>query len=107
MARRRDPEIWSKAGARWTHELVAYALDRFHRLNLRTPTQREIRSGVDELPSYATIRRLYGGAGAMLAYHGYRVRPRGAQPGHRCVLPRDERGWFLSPRANAAGATDE
>ena len=44
--RRRDG--WSKAGGRWTHELVGYALDRFHRLHLRTPPVRELRAGVDD-----------------------------------------------------------
>jgi hypothetical protein len=74
----------SKIGCWWTHELVGYALDRFHRERLRTPTVRELRSGLDDLPSYATVCILYGSAGGMLRYHGYRVRPRG-RPGH---LPR-------------------
>src|ERR1700750_2001127 len=38
---------WSKAGGRWTDELVAYGLDVFHRRNLRTPTVRELRAGVE------------------------------------------------------------
>jgi hypothetical protein len=85
-ARRRHPNLsrrhgGSKIGSWWTHELVGYALDCFHRQYLRAPTQREIRAGIDELPSYATIRRLYGSLGAMLRFHGYRVRPRGRQPG--------------------------
>src|SRR5579872_2655686 len=67
----------SKSGHRWTHDSVAYALDRFHRRHLRTPTQREIGQGVEELPSLSTIKRLYGTTGQMLRYHGYRVRPRG------------------------------
>src|SRR5947209_5185884 len=65
---------WSKAGGRWTHELVAYGLDLYHRRHLRTPTVRELRAGVDGLPSHATIRRLYGNASTMLRVHGYRVR---------------------------------
>jgi hypothetical protein len=85
----------SKIGCSWTHELIAYALDRFHRTHLRTPTQRELRDGIDELPSYATIRRQYGSVGKMFRYHGYRVRSRGGQPGQGCGLPRDDRGLFL------------
>lgn len=85
----------SKIGARWTHELVAYGLDRFHRRHLRTPTVKELRAGIDDLPSYATIRRLYGNAGRMLHLHGYRVRLAGAQPGRPCTLERNEKGLFL------------
>jgi len=85
----------SKAGTRWTHDLVGYALDRFHRRHLRTPTLRELRSGIDDLPSYPTIRRLYGNAGLMLRFHGYRVRSPGGQHGGTCKLERDRRGHFL------------
>lgn len=91
---------WSKAGGRWSHELVGYALDVFHRRNLRTPTVRELREGVPGLPSHATIRRLYGNASTMLAAHGFRVRPPGAQPGHRCRATRSESGRFVSRSAS-------
>jgi hypothetical protein len=88
---------WSKAGARWTHELVAYALDVHHRRHLRTPTVRELRAGVEGLPSHATIRRLYGNASTMFSVHGYRVRSSGGQPGHPCwTRSRDRRGCFVS-----------
>lgn len=59
---------WSRAGSRWTHELVAYTLDRFHARHLRTPTLRELRAGLDEMPSYATIKRMYGNTSAMFEY---------------------------------------
>jgi hypothetical protein len=88
----------SKSGFRWTDESVRYALDRFHRRHLRTPTLRELRRGVDDLPSYATIRRLYGNAGSMFRRFGYSVRTPGAQVGRVCALARDERGWFLPNR---------
>jgi hypothetical protein len=88
---------WSKAGARWTHELVGYGLDLYHRRHLRTPTVRELRAGIDGLPSHATIRRLYGNASTMFSYHGYRVRARGGQPGHPCwTRARDPRGCFAT-----------
>jgi hypothetical protein len=90
----------SKTGFRWTDESVGYALDRFHRRNLRTPTLRELRRGVDDLPSYATIRRMYGSAGAMFRRYGYAVRKPGAQAGRACALARDERGLFLPNGAN-------
>jgi hypothetical protein len=91
---------WSKAGGPWTHELVGYALDVFHRRHLRTPTVRELRAGVAGLPSHSTIRRLYGNASSMLRAHGYRVRPHGGQPGHACwATLRDERGLFVSRSA--------
>jgi hypothetical protein len=94
---------WSKAGGCWTHELVGYALDVFHRRHLRTPTVRELRAGVPGLPSHATVRRLYGNASNMLGAHGYRVRPRGGQPGHACwVTLRDARGLFVSREASAS-----
>jgi hypothetical protein len=86
---------WSNAGGRWTHELVAYALDHFHRRHLRTPTVRELRRGVEGLPSHATIRRMYGSVGRMYRAHGYRVRPAGGQHGRPSVLARDELGRFL------------
>ena len=89
------PHSRSKSGFCWTHESVGYALDRFHRRHLRTPTLRELRAGVEDMPSFATIKRLYGNAGNMLRYHGYRVRSAGAQPGRPCTHARDERGWFL------------
>lgn len=85
----------SKIGACWTDDLVAYGLDRFHRKHLRTPTVKELQLGVDDLPSYATIRRRYGSVGKMLRRHGYRVRRPGAQPGRACCLGRDERGLFV------------
>ncbi len=74
-----QPHGGSKIGYWWTHELVAYGLDRYHRKNLRTPTASEIRAGIPELPSYSTICKMYGSSGKMLRYHGYRVRPRGRQ----------------------------
>ena len=86
---------WSKAGTRWTTLLVEYALDRYHRRHLRVPTSAELRAGVADLPSYSTIRRLYGCASRMYAEHGYRVRTAGGQPGRRLTLERDERGRFL------------
>ncbi len=93
---------WSKAGGCWTHELVGYALDVFHRRNLRTPTVGELRAGVPGLPSHATIRRRYGNVSAMLSAHGYLARPRGGQRGHACwTTRRDERGLFVSRAAGA------
>jgi hypothetical protein len=87
---------WSRAGTRWTDDLVAYALDRFHARHLRTPTLRELRAGTDDLPSYATIKRMYGTAAQMLRRHGYRPRRPGAQHGTSLrVKGRDTRGRFL------------
>jgi hypothetical protein len=91
---------WSKAGTRWDHTLIGYALDRFHRRHLRTPTLDELRMGVPDMPSYATIRRRYGSAGAMLRAHGYRVRPRGGQRGRRFVPARDALGRFRPSSAS-------
>ena len=97
---------WSKAGGRWTDDLVAYGLDLFHRRNLRTPTVRELRAGVEGLPSHATIRRLYGNVSTMLRTHGYRVRRHGGQPGHPCWSHnRDERGMFLPREPGGHRAT--
>ena len=90
---------WSNAGGRWTHELVGYALDLFHRRHMRTPTVQELRRGIDGLPSHATIRRMYGCVGVMYRTHGYRVRPPGGQPGRKSGLARDERGRFLPSAA--------
>ena len=91
---------WSKAGGRWTDDLVAYGLDVYHRRNLRTPTVRELRAGVEGLPSHATIRRLYGNASTMFQRHGYLVRASGGQPGHPCwTRARDDRGCFVSVRS--------
>jgi hypothetical protein len=92
----------SKIGTSWTHELVAYALERYHCRHLRTPTLRELRAGLDELPSYATIRRLYGSAGNMFRVHGYRVRRPGAQPGRACSLERDARGLFVAKQRESS-----
>jgi hypothetical protein len=89
----------SKAGAVWTDELVVYALDRFHRRNLRTPTLAELKTGVDEMPSYATIRRRYGSAGHMLGVHGYLVRSTGGQLGRLFLPDRDSQGRFLAKKA--------
>jgi len=94
---------WSNAGGRWSKELVEYALDRYHRRHLRTPTVRELRAGVAELPSHATIRRMYGSASRMYEEHGYRVRPRGGQPGRRTTLDRDSGGRFLPKTAASSG----
>ena len=93
---------WSNAGGRWTPELVGYALDRHHRRHLRMPTVRELRAGIPELPSHATIRRMYGCVGRMYEQHGYRARARGGQTGRRSQLHRDERGRFL-PRSSESG----
>lgn len=94
---------WSKAGSAWNHELVGYALDRFHRRNLRTPTVRELQAGIPGLPSHSTIRRLYGNASSMLRAHGYAVRAPGGQPGHTCwAAVRDARGLFVSRAADPA-----
>ena len=92
-----EPRPWSKAGGPWSHELVAYALNRFHRVHLRTPTLRELKAGVDGLPSHATIKRMYGTASAMYVRHGFRVRRAGAQHGARpAVRSRDDAGRFLA-----------
>jgi hypothetical protein len=104
-ARRRDG--WSKAGGRWTHELVGYALDRFHRLHLRTPTVRELRAGVDDLPSFATIVRLYGTTSAMFLRHGYQPRRHGAQgrsARNHLLMERDSGGRFAGRRLDSATA---
>lgn len=85
----------SKAGTEWTYELVAYALDRFHRHHLRTPTLAELRVGIPDMPSFATIRRHYGSTTAMFLSHGYRARRRGAQPGNQRAMRRDADGRFL------------
>jgi hypothetical protein len=98
MKRRRTS--WSNAGSRWSKELVAYALDCYHRRHLRVPTVRELRAGVEGLPSHATIRRMYGCVSVMYDEHGYRVRQRGGQPGRRTHLARDQRGRFL-PKTTA------
>jgi hypothetical protein len=90
----------SRAGTRWTRALVAYGLDRFHRTHLRTPTQRELRRGIDDLPSYATIQRMYGSVGAMYRAHGYIVRSRGGSRS-TLTLDRDNRGRFLPRDLNA------
>jgi hypothetical protein len=87
---------WSKAGSRWTHDLVGYALDRFHCRHLRTPTLRELKAGIGDLPSYATIKRMYGTSSRMLSRHGYRTRRPGGQPGAApSVKRRDPKGRFL------------
>jgi 2-phospho-L-lactate guanylyltransferase (CobY/MobA/RfbA family) len=88
----------SKVGSSWTHDLVAYALERFHSRHLRTPTLQELRAGLEDVPSYSTIKRMYGSAGTMLAFHGYRVRAPGGQRGRRCTLDRDAAGLFLPRR---------
>ena len=93
MSRRR--EGWSKAGGRWSSELVAYALDVYHRRHLRVPTVRELRAGIEGLPSHATIRRMYGCATKMYEVHGYMTRLPGAQPGRRTTLRRDALGRFV------------
>jgi len=92
---------WSKAGVTWDDTLIAYALDRFHRRYLRTPTLAELRRGVEDMPSYATIRRRYGSAGAMLRAHGYRVRARGGQVGREFVPERDAAGRFVTRTAES------
>jgi hypothetical protein len=88
----------SKVGFEWSQQLVSYALDRFHRRHLRTPKLSEIRAGISDMPSHATIKRRYGNVSSMLEFHGYRVRSRGAQPGRRCSLDRDAAGRFLPTR---------
>jgi hypothetical protein len=92
---------WSNAGSRWTHELVAYALDLYHRRHLRTPTVRELKEGVEGLPSHATIVRMYGNVTTMFRRHGYKTRERGGQPGHPCWTElRNDRGHFIAARAD-------
>ncbi len=93
---------WSNAGTGWNDELVGYALDLYHRRHLRVPTVRELRAGIDDLPSHATIRRMYGCASGMYQRHGYRARKRGGQPGRRTDLPRDVAGRFLSKQQTAS-----
>jgi hypothetical protein len=97
--------IWSKAGGRWTDHLVGYGLDLFHRRHLRTPTFRELREGVGDLPSLDTIWRMYGSTSAMYDQHGYKARGRGAQPGrsrNHERTPRDIAGRFTSDRTAEA-----
>jgi hypothetical protein len=95
MTAARSARAWSKAGSRWTHELIAYALDRYHRRHLRTPTTFELRQGIEGLPSYPTIRRIYGSVGRMYHMHGYCVRKAGGQPGRSVSMKRDAAGRFL------------
>lgn len=85
-------------GTVWTHALVEYGLDRFHRRHLRTPTQREIRAGLEDVPSLATVWRMYGSVGRMLEAHGYRPRTVGGTPGLPCVRGRrrDASGRFVA-----------
>jgi hypothetical protein len=99
--RGRGARNWSNAGSTWDHTLIGYALDRFHRRYLRTPTLVELRGGIEDMPSYATIRRRYGSAGAMLRAHGYRVRDRGGQPGRAFLPARDATGRFVARPAQS------
>jgi hypothetical protein len=93
---------WSNAGTSWNHELVGYALDLYHRRNLRVPTVRELRAGIEGLPSHSTIRRMYGCVSVMYQWHGYKARKRGAQPGRRTTLQRDVAGRFLPKQQTAS-----
>jgi hypothetical protein len=87
-------QAWSKCGSRWTHELIAYALDQFHKQHLRTPTVAELRSATAGLPSHPTVRRMYGCAGNMYRAHGYLARPAGGQLDVDYHDLRDEYGRF-------------
>jgi hypothetical protein len=71
----------SKIGWWWTFELVGCALDRYHQCHLRVRSVLEVRGGIDDFPSYATVWKMYGSFGDMLRRHGYRVRSRG-RPAH-------------------------
>jgi hypothetical protein len=95
----------SKCGFRWTEESIAYGLNRFHCHHLRTPTLKEIRTGIDDLPSYSTIQRTYGSMGNMLRRHGYRARTPGGQPGRTVMPRRSENGRFMTGPASKADVT--
>jgi hypothetical protein len=65
-----------RAGFRWTHELIVYALELHHRKHLRAPTKREWQRAGEDHPSLMTVRRVFGSWNAAVAAAGFR--PRGA-----------------------------
>jgi hypothetical protein len=66
---------------------------------------RELRTGIDNLPSFATIKRMYGNAGRMFETHGYRRRSPGAQPGTTDrIYGRDTKGRFVPKAATESSA---
>ena len=74
--------------------------------NLRTPTVRELRAGVDGLPSFATIVRLYGTTSSMFLRHGYQPRRHGAQgrsARNHLLMERDAYGRFAGRRLDQRG----
>ena len=66
-------------GFRWSQELIAYAIETFHRRNLRIPTTDEWDRAGPNHPSRVTVIRQFGSWNAAMTAAGFRPR----SPGQR------------------------
>src|SRR5579872_3700700 len=66
-----------RRGYRWTRQLIAYAIDLWHREHLEAPTQDEWERAGPNHPCRVTVIRAFGTWNAAIRAAGLRPRPRG------------------------------
>jgi Homing endonuclease associated repeat len=66
-----------REGFRWTRESIIYAIDLWHRRNLRTPTVNEWVQAGEDHPCFVTVKRVFGSWNEAMRAGGFRPRPRG------------------------------
>jgi hypothetical protein len=66
-----------RAGFRWTREMIAYAMELWHREHLYAPTQDDWERAGRNHPCRLTVIRAYGTWNAAVHDAGLRPRPRG------------------------------
>ena len=75
-------------GFRWDRQTIVYAIELWHRRNLRTPTVAEWETAGADHPCRQTVLRVFGSWNAAIRAAGFRPRSRGQSKErwyrHRC-----------------------
>jgi len=70
-----------REGFRWDRQTIVYAIELWHRRNLRTPTVSEWETAGADHPCRQTVLRVFGSWNAAIRAAGFRPRSRGQSKG--------------------------
>jgi hypothetical protein len=70
-----------REGFRWDRQTIVYAIELWHRRNLRTPTVAEWETAGADHPCRQTVLRVFGSWNGAIRAAGFRPRSRGESKG--------------------------